>query len=297
MTAQNYSNLVVEKINDKQKILTDDTDQKTFTIIELKQPIQYQKKNGAFHYATWISVILIILSVVYFLLIKNHFLNSSVVALEDWLKQIYEKSPFQVYFIIYLIINCVIIFCIGSHSVFCVITALVIKNPFLAFLILFISSVSGDSIVFVISKKFLRNRLVSKFKSNEFFGVLLEESKNEPFKTAFLTRLLFIPAGIKNYILSAIDNKASSYFISGMSLHAFYIIESVLIAQELGEIEDLLNRGQHWSDKSTIEKISFIFVMCFVIFTVIFIFVLGAWARKKIINRKQRVIELDLKVG
>ena len=180
---------------------------------------------------------------------------------------------------------------------FCVVTALVLQNSVYSFIILLFSSISGDFCVYFITKYFIRNRVVERFKNSDLFLVLLEESKNEPFKTAFLTRVLFIPAGIKSYILAAVDNKPTSFFISGISLHCFFILESILVANELNEVEEMMTRSHSWSNKTTLEKISFLSVMIFIIFTVAFVVGIGIWAKQKISKRNNKPNEMSLKIN
>ena len=293
-----YSNIIAPKATtDKRQTLHEDTYKSNLTPIDIKPPFIPARPQKHTKLIICLTLFIICFTIIYKKLIKTHLLNQLIIKFEEYLRALYQQSPFHVFLLIFSIINFVLIFCLGSHSVFCVLTALVVKNPYVAFLILIISSISGDIIGFFVSKRFLRERIIQKFKQNDFFNVLLEESKNEPFKTAFLTRLLFIPAGIKNYILGAIDNKAVSYFSSGLLMHCFFIFESILVAQELTEIEQLLSKTQNWSEKSLVEKTSFILVLSFVFFTVLFIFAIGVWARKKILKRQMQPTELNMKVG
>jgi len=70
--------------------------------------------------------------------------------------------------------------------------------------------------------------------------VLLEESNANPWRTAFITRLIFISAGLKDYILAVIGNPFCSFIVSSFFLHTFFTLESVLIATELQEIDSFL---------------------------------------------------------
>lgn len=75
----------------------------------------------------------------------------------------------------------------------------------------------------------------------------MRESLVHPWKTAFITRLIFLPAGLKDYILSLINNPFKSYTVSAVVLHGFFTFESVLIGLEFNEIEKFLEEKKSWS--------------------------------------------------
>lgn len=297
MNPNSYQTLVIERSSDKFVSQTEDTDTGMTSMIDIKQPIQMPIQKSQHRRYITIILILITLFVIYHKVLKTYHFNTLFITFEDWLRELNQRSPTLVYLVICVCINLVLIFCIGTHSLVCVVAALVLEQPMVTFLVLLGSSVLGDISVFFITKKLLRNTILNKFKENDLFIVLLEESKNEPFKTAFLTRLLFIPAGIKNYILASIDNSAISYFVSGFVMHSFYVLESILIARELSEVEQLLTHSQKWSDKSVTQKASFIIVLCFILFTFGFVIVVGLWAKRKVSRRQAGPVELTLKVN
>lgn len=103
----------------------------------------------------------------------------------------------------------------------------------------------------------------------------MEENKSHPWMTAFFTRVIFISAGLKDYILSLISNPFSSYFVSALFLHSFYIGEAVLIAEEFSQIENYINDNKSWSQKSQMEKISMISMLVFIILTFAIITLVG----------------------
>lgn len=296
MNPNSYQTLVIERSSDKLASQTEDTDTGIVSIIDIKQPIQAPLRNSNQRRNIAIVLILLIFFVLYQKVLKTYHFNTLFIAFEDWLRDLNQRSPTLVYIVISACINLVLICCIGTHSLVCVIAALVLERPLVTFSVLLGASVFGDLAVYLITKRLLRNTILNKFKDSDLFLVLLEESKNEPFKTAFLTRLLFIPAGIKNYILATIDNSAISYFTSGIVMHSFYVMESILIAKELSEVEQLLTHSQNWSDKTAMQKASFIIVLCFILFTFSFVIAVGIWAKRKVSRRQTEPAELTLKV-
>ena len=77
--------------------------------------------------------------------------------------------------------------------------------------------------------------------------MILEENKKHPWLTAFFTRLIFISAGLKDYILAIILNPFPCFVISAFVLHAFYTAEAVLIASQFKELKSYLNDSKEWS--------------------------------------------------
>ena len=82
---------------------------------------------------------------------------------------------------------------------------------------------------------------------------------------------------MKDYILALINNPFIPFMLSGIILHAFFCAESVLIAKEFTEIEEFMTNNKSWNEKSTLEKLSLIIVIFFIIFTLLFASYLGCW--------------------
>ena len=246
------------------------------------------------HY--WKIIIgIIVLAVVYFLIIRTGALTGAVMALNHKLDRMYQTHPVTVVIVLFLLVVSVECFCYFSHAAMCILVASILKNFWLSVFVLITSSLVGSALIFYLSHLFCRDWILRKLEKNDFFQVLQEESHHSPYKTAFLTRLLFIPAGVKDYILTTIDNPAESFFLSGFVVHLFYIVESCLVAEQFKEIQDMFGHDKGWSQKTGIEKFSFIMVMSVLIFTVIFIVVLGKWATKRISERKREMEMIEMR--
>ena len=52
---------------------------------------------------------------------------------------------------------------------------------------------------------------------------------------------------MKDYILSLISNPFVPFMLSAILLHAFFCLESVLIAKEFTEIEEFMTNNKNWN--------------------------------------------------
>jgi len=283
----NYKNLSVEKTANATFSADEEQGVKIF---DFKRPeVKGAKPEQRFNRKTLVigTIVLAVFVFIYVFFIRTGMLRDLATKTHSLLKDEYNVDPIRFGIIVYAIMVTIIVTCLGFHSLFCIIIASIINNFSIAFPLLIFGSVSGDLFAYLIARYTCKDWLYRKFKSNEFFLLLLEESRNSPFKTAFMTRFIFIPAGAKNYILSLIDNPLPSYVLSGVALHCLFVLESCLIAGELTEVENLLTKSQSWSDKSTVEKVSFFVVLGFIAFTVVFVITLGIWATRKIKSKRK----------
>jgi uncharacterized membrane protein YdjX (TVP38/TMEM64 family) len=152
-------------------------------------------------------------------------------------------------------------------------------------------SVCGSSIIYLISSTKFKPYLIKRFDNNSLFSALRNYSREKPWKTAFLTRFLFIAAGLKEYVLALIDNPFKSFIFSATCLHTMWILEVCFIHMEIGEISSFMDRGSTpWSKRSLTEKIYTVVGFLIIIFTVVFMFFLG-YKAKKILNQQKEQIE------
>ena len=243
---------------------------------------------------SWKIIIgLIAFSLLYFLFIRSGILTHAIISLNTSLNHLYQTHSFFVICVLYILVVTVVCFCYFSHAAICILVASILKNFWLSVFLLITSSMTGSALIFYLSQFVCKEWIIKKLEKNDFFQVLKEESHHHPYKTAFLTRLLFIPAGVKDYILTTIDNPMESFFVSGTAVHLFYIIESCLVAEQFQEIREMFGHEKSWEQKTGIEKFSFIMVMSVLIFTIVFLVVLGKWATKRI---KERKIELEFEM-
>jgi len=298
MSQPNYSTYVPPKIVDAVRNLQEENETGSLSMVDIRGPFDAPRPSTSNRKIIFLVAFLVAFCFIYVKLIRTHHLNTAVIGFTDWLKTMHSHNPSKVYLIIFCCINVAVASMVISHSVVCILAALVLQDPLPTFFLLFFASIWADTMVYFVARRVLRDKIVARLRGSDLFMVLLEESRNEPYKTAFLTRLLFIPAGMKDYILATIDNKAPSFFSSAAVLHSFYILESILIARELSEIEQLLTHSQKWGEKTAMQKANFLVVLLFIAFTVLFVLAVGLWAKRKISLRQRlrQPMELNLKV-
>lgn len=175
-----------------------------------------------------------------------------------------------------------LILCLPAHMIICIMTALIIKNVWISFIFLIFLSIISSLIIYLIANIFFKEYIYKKISKNEYFLVLMAEGKNHPWRIAFITRIIFISAGLKDYILAVIDNPFPSFIISAISLHIFFTLESILIAKEISSLDNFLLNERNWYQISIYEKISFILVFLFIIITIILVIYIGLKIQKKL---------------
>lgn len=249
-------------------------------------------KNIWEHYKIKIIIIIAVLVLVYLLLIKTGALGHVIRGIKITLEDLNENHAFLVFVILYLLVVVVVCTCIFSHAAVCMLVAGLMQNFWLSVFMLILSSMTGSVLIYFLSKPLCAEFILSKIENSDYYIVLKRESQVNPWTTAFGTRLLFIPAGIKDYILTMIDNPILPFFTSCFVVHLFYIAESCLIASQIAEYG-----GEHsksWSEKTTLEKIFSLMIWVIILFTVFFIIFLGNYVTKKIKEKQMESKGIEL---
>ena len=233
-----FSDGNVRKVNDAHSILQEESDFRSGSAVNIRDPTVEKRPTGYIKYLIMTAILVVAIVLIYMFLVRPGILKATIIDIETWLKRQYEVSPLSVYTLFYLTIVSFVVFCLGFKVIIFVTATLIFQNYLISFLFILFSQLSGDFTVFLVCSFWLRSYMLKKFRNNDFFLVLLEESKSQPYMTAFITRLLFIPNGMKNYILMAIDNSPPSYFLSALIFHSFYAAEAVIIATQIKQINE-----------------------------------------------------------
>lgn len=296
MTSGQFNDRSIKKVNETHAILQDDSDYRSAAVINIRDPSTSRNRNGtsAKTIASLITIA-VCLFVFYAYLVRSGVLKDLILNAESWLRGSWETHPALTLLTVYLVIQVLIVFCLGFKMIVFVVTAVVIQKTAISFPLLFLSCVSGDALVYLVCRYWLRKHIVAWFVASDFYIVLLEESKSEPFTTAFVTRFLFIPNGLKNYVLMAIDNSAKSYFLTGALFHFYFTIQALVIAAEFGQISDYYNSEKSWSQRTPAQQFTFIAFGAFLVFTIALAVYLGIWAKRRIDAKKRARADLSTK--
>ena len=181
------------------------------------------------------------------------------------------------------------------HTVLNILSAIIIKNFFFSWAILTLFSLVASTAVYTVCKQGYYNFILNRIKNNQFYEVLKKESTENPYKTAYLARLVMLPAGMQEYLLAMIGNPYSSFISSAFFVHGIHILETVLIAQGFDNMKEFLTDRRSWIRKSVSEKISFFMVFGFIIITIGIMVITAIWATRKI-NKKKKEIKSMMSV-
>ena len=232
-------------------------------------------------------IIICCIILLYFILLKTGVIKIIFIDLEKYLENLYKKHSVIVLFIIFLLLTVVSIFSLPSHMIISILTSLIIKNIWISFLFLTLFSVIDSCLIFLLVKFFLHNYLLGEYHDNVYVKIFKTESKKNPFKVAFLCRIIFVASGFKDYILALIDNPFKSFITSAICVHGFFVILFVLIAEKITEMKSFFENKDNWESKPLIDKIEFVVVFLLILFTFIFTIFLGWWVSKKLKQKNQ----------
>jgi hypothetical protein len=284
------------KLKGKKVKINPESSQAEEMVLLIKRQRQQQ---GSFSYIKLGIIILICLvlgTVFYFVFLKTGIFKKACLYFYDVLMKLYEEHPYMTFFVIWIIEVLSLMLLLPFYSILTFIVCSIFKNFLLSYLYCLFCSVCGSTIIYFLCSTKFKPYLIKRFNKNVLFGVLREYSKQKPWKTAFLTRFLFIAAGVKEYILALIDNPYWPFIGSACCLHTMWILEVCFIHMEIGEISSFMDRGSTpWAKRSLTEKIYTIFGFVIIGFTVIFMCYLGVKA-KTIVQKQKEKEEIERKI-
>ena len=255
---------------------------------KIKHP-SIKNKRSSLKIVFYIILLIALIALLYICFIRTGFIQKIFYWLENDLSNMYERRKLTVLSILFFIVFMMIITGLPSQTIVCILATLIIKNIWLNFFFLTITSVFASLFIYFVVKRYFYNYLYAKLDRNLYYNVIKEESAKTPWKTAFITRILYIPTGLKDYILVMVNNPFSCFIVSSFIVHALYVIELLIVASELQSINDLFNKGKGWSEKNKSEKFSFMFGLIMVIITLAIMSYLSYWANKKVKTKTRRI--------
>lgn len=234
-------------------------------------------------------IVVILLAISYFTMIKTGFFKMFCMFIYDNLMSLYKNNPILTYLLIWVIEVVSLILILPLYSILTFIVCSIFKNFWVSYLYCLFCSLCGSSIIYFISNTKLKPCLIRRFDKNLLYSVLRNYCKEKPWKTAFLTRFLFIAAGVKEYILGLVDNPFLPFIVTAGCLHTMWILEVCFIHMEIGEISSFMDRGSTpWSKRSFTEKFWTVVGFLIIIFTVLFMIFLGYKAKKILKKEKEK---------
>jgi hypothetical protein len=225
-------------------------------------------------------LILVLVTFLIYLIISGNM----KIALENFsalLDHLFVHHPILGYLLVYVFILTVVFFCYLSHTTACLMVSLSLKDFALSFGILLSATILAESLIYFYSVRVFKSTVVSLLKNVKVINILTEESQKRPYRTAFITRFLMFPMGIKAYLLTFIGNNPKSYFLSGITIHSINIAKAYFMAFQVAEFKAMLFEGKKWSEKSLEDKVIFFVILFLFVAGGVAVIAVGVWAAKK----------------
>ena len=217
------------------------------------------------------ALVLVAIVLIYIFFIRTGKIKAALQFIDENLKKLYRTHPYLTYSGILLLFLLNYLLLLPLRLIFFFICCSIFPNYYIPFFYSLFCCLAGSSAVFVLASTGIRPWLLGKFGSHVVFKVLLRMAKESPWRTAFLTRMLFITQGIKEYFLALVGVSFCSHITSAAVLLLFYNFQMCLIHHELGEIAAFMNsESVPWKLKSPVEKFSTITSVLFIVFTIVF---------------------------
>ena len=180
---------------------------------------------------------------------------------------------------------CLLIFLQMSYipfqSTFIVVMSFCLKSFYLSMLLQLLSNLLSCTTTYLLTKHCCNKQLHLRYGDDILYKVVMNESKNHPWKINIMLRVIFIPVAFKNTLVGLANIPyiivIICYFISLVLMNPVY----TLIGVNLDNVEDYINPSS-FNNKTPPEKIKIVLGYIFIIFTFgIFLF-LYCYTRRKL---------------
>lgn len=236
-----------------------------------------------------ILILFILLSaIVFFDILKPDLIPSFFGFLQKSLNHLYKDHKIIVLTLMAVILFIDILLVLPVTFPIYFLISLTINNEKQAFLFLYSIKIISSVLIFYITKKLFYECVREKLFKNNVYQVLKDESKLAPWRIAFLTRLMSLPAGLKDYILALIGINFRPYIVAALVENIFFILQVVFLARNVTEMNDYLTKHKSWSDKDTLSKIFWVVQVLLVIMSVALFCVLSWKITKKMKDKKRK---------
>jgi hypothetical protein len=223
-----------------------------------------------------VLIVILIMVALYVLLVKTGIMDALIFFVNDKLVKLYKNGPFLTCFVILLIHIVNSLLCLPFRTILTFIVVSIIKNYWISFFFCLFCGLASSSILFLISSTRIKPYLLKKFSDSLLFKILLKFGKKSPWRTCFLTRLLYISSGIKDYFLALVDVPYLCFIVSAVVLQSLLILEIIFVHKEMGELRAFINKTNiSWSERSMSQKVSTVIIGCTLLFTTVFMLYMG----------------------
>lgn len=140
------------------------------------------------------------------------------------------------------------------------------RNFITCMLIIFLAQFSSFTITFFLSRKCLSSCLKRKFKDSDAYKVIMACGQKKGLPTVILLRLVYVPAGLKNYLIPQTEIPYGVFILGSMPITMIMGAIYVSVGLGLEKVDDIMS-PRSFNEKSVSEKVQQIVSYIFMILT------------------------------
>lgn len=143
-------------------------------------------------------------------------------------------------------------------STFNILQAYLMQSFWKSLIISFTGAYLASLLTFSIIKKFFRQQIIEHFRNKVLFRIVYLEVKKKPWTMGLAFNLLFIPASVKNYLISLTSITLEQFAVVVAVAHLIFCSLFSFVGYQMKDLNSLFH-GKNWSEKNTAEKVQGIF--------------------------------------
>ena len=102
---------------------------------------------------------------------------------------------------------------LSGISVYLISIGYITKNYLYSLVLVYPSSLLVGALSYFLVKYTVKNCMYSKFNKNIVYRIYYDKSKDTPWKTSIMLRILLIPVTYKNYVIALMEINFIQFFI------------------------------------------------------------------------------------
>ena len=224
------------------------------------------------------NVILIVLfaidlaALIYIAVTHKNVLMSLMHSFKTYVEGLWTSSPYVVTLFFFQILLLVQVAWLPLHSTVCVFYAFLMKNIIGATIVLSIFSTLNSVFIFIVCRKYFSSRTIQVVEKYRYSRVFLRGLQNYPWWFSLIARLMFVPTGLKDWVLSSLRCPWKVYLPCATFAHLVFGFEASVIGFGLAKgLEDPRKRSPN--------PLIWIF---WILFVVVLCSLMGVWAKREV---------------
>jgi len=161
-----------------------------------------------------------------------------------------------------------------------VLQALIMKNLFVSWAISFGGGYMVTMSVFFIIRTFFIEKVKKRFQHFEPYQMLLEETKDHPYRDGIVFGFVFIPLSVKNYLMAISELTFAQVCVANIPGNLILCFFCAMVGTQINDISDMFSKKSIW-EKSFWEQVQFFVSMALMVLTAVFVLLIGFYYKKK----------------